>query len=70
MTEEAGVAWGIYPENPEALAEAIQEIVAKPGEAERRAKAGRLWIEREFVRDMLALRMLKFMEKTLQSGQR
>lgn len=69
MTEEAGVAWGIDPENPSALAEAIQEIVAKPGEAERRAKAGRLWVEREFVRDMLALRMLGFMGKILQSGQ-
>jgi len=63
MTEEAGAAWTIDPEDPKALAETIVAVANEPEEAQRRAKAGRVWIEREFVRDALAMRMLEFMEE-------
>jgi glycosyltransferase involved in cell wall biosynthesis len=67
MIERAEAAWGIDPEQPEALVAAIEAILDNPEEAERRAKAGRVWVEAEFVRDMLALRMLEFLEKIVQS---
>jgi len=67
MTEDAGAAWVIDPEDPRALAEAIEAVARQPEEAQRRAIAGRLWIEKEFVRDTLALRMLAFMKEILRS---
>ncbi|MDE0885891.1 MAG: glycosyltransferase family 4 protein [Myxococcota bacterium] len=67
MTEEAGAAWTIDPEDPEALAETIMAVAQNPEEAQRRAKAGRLWVEREFVRDTLAMRMLTFMQEIVRS---
>ena len=62
MTEDAESAWVVDPEDPRALAEMIEEIVRQPDEARRRASAGRLWVEKNFVRDKLALRMLAFMK--------
>ena len=67
MTEEAESAWVVDPEDPRALAGMIEEIVRQPDEARRRASAGRLWVEKNFVRDNLALRMLTFMKKVEES---
>jgi glycosyltransferase involved in cell wall biosynthesis len=60
LATEAG--WVIDPEDPDQLAEVIDQIRAQPEEAERRATAGREWVEREFRRDDLALRMAGFLE--------
>ncbi len=67
MTEEAGAAWVIDPEDPQAMADAVEAIAQQPEEARRRAAAGRRWVKDEFVRDTLALRMLDFMTKTVRS---
>jgi glycosyltransferase involved in cell wall biosynthesis len=67
MTEQAGAAWIIDPEDPHAMVEAIESITKQPQEAQRRASAGRRWIQREFVRDTLALRMLTFMKEIVGS---
>ncbi|MDG2335581.1 MAG: glycosyltransferase family 4 protein [Myxococcota bacterium] len=68
MTEEAGAGWTIDPEDPQALAECIMAVIRNPEEAQQRAKAGRLWIEREFVRDTLAMRMLTFMQEIVRGA--
>jgi glycosyltransferase involved in cell wall biosynthesis len=67
MTEEAGAAWVIDPQDPQAMADAVEAIAQQPEEARRRAAAGRRWVKDEFVRDTLALRMLDFMTKTVRS---
>ena len=69
MTEEAGAAWVIDPQDPQAMADAVEAIAQQPEEARRRAAAGRRWVKDEFVRDTLALRMLDFMKKTVRSQQ-
>ena len=69
MTEEAGAAWVIDPQDPQAMADAVEAIAQQPEEAKRRAAAGRRWVKDEFVRDTLALRMLDFMKKTVRSQQ-
>ena len=63
MAEQAGAAWVIDPEDPHAMVEAIETIAEQPQETQRRASAGRRWVEAEFVRDRLALRMLAFMKE-------
>ena len=67
MAEEAGAAWVIDPQDPQAMADAVEAIARQPDEARRRAAAGRRWVKDEFVRDTLALRMLDFMTKTVRS---
>ena len=67
MVEKTESAWAIDPEDPEALIEAIREIASRPDEAKRRAAAGRRWVERDFVRDELARRMLVFLQENVET---
>ena len=67
MTESVQAGWVVEPENPELLAKAIEHVMEQPEEAARRSRAGRAWVEKEFVRDALARRMLGFMEEVLRS---
>jgi glycosyltransferase involved in cell wall biosynthesis len=69
MTEAAQAGWVVDPENPELLAKTIESVIRQPEEAARRSRAGRRWVEKEFVRDALARRMLGFMEGILRSRQ-
>jgi glycosyltransferase involved in cell wall biosynthesis len=63
MAREADVALVAAPEDPEALANAVIEVLEHPEEAERRARAGREWVLKNFVRDELARRMMAFIER-------
>lgn len=65
MAREADVALVAEPENAEALANAIEHVSDHPDEAARRARAGREWVKKHFVRDELARRMMSFLETTV-----
>ena len=66
MAQEADVALVTEPENPQALADAIQHVRAHPIEAQRRAATGAQWVQEQFLREHLAQKMLQFVEKTLE----
>ena len=66
MTEASNVALTINPEDPGALVDAIQEIRNEPEVAEARAKAGRSWVEENFVRTELAKKMMNFIEECVE----
>jgi glycosyltransferase involved in cell wall biosynthesis len=68
LVGEADAALVIEPENAEALALAIEEIRANPEETAGRARAGREWVERSFLRDDLARRMAGFLEECAGPG--
>lgn len=70
MADTSGVALTIDPEDPIALAEAIQEIRQNPAAAAERAHAGRIWVEENFVRKDLARKMIAFVETCVESSQR
>jgi glycosyltransferase involved in cell wall biosynthesis len=63
MMEEAGSALVIDPEDENQLVTAIEEVIAHPEQAAERAKAGRRWVEESFIRDDLARKMLRFLER-------
>ncbi len=63
MVDEAKAGFTIDPGNPAQLAEAIREIRAHPSDAAARARAGRNWVEQDFVRSELAKRMSRFLER-------
>jgi len=66
MAEEAKAALVIDPERADQLASAILEVREHPAEARTRARAGRLWVEEGFLRDELARRMERFLERTVE----
>ncbi|HEB91762.1 MAG TPA: glycosyltransferase WbuB [Deltaproteobacteria bacterium] len=71
MMEESGGALVIDPEAPDQLVAAIEEIMDDPKSASERALAGRLWVERGFIRDDLARKMEVFLKRVLaRSGTR
>lgn len=70
MTETSGVALTIDPEDPEALAYAIDEIRREPEAARERAEKGRIWVEENFVRRDLADKMIAFVEDSVERSQR
>ena len=70
MTETSGVALTIDPEDPEALAHAIDEIRREPEAARERAEKGRIWVEENFVRRDLASKMIAFVEDSVERSQR
>ena len=70
MTEASNVALAIDPEDPGALVEAIQEIRNDPKKAKERAKEGRKWVEENFVRTELAMRMMNFIEECVERSRR
>ena len=66
MTEASNVALTIDPEDPGALVDAIQKIRNEPEIARERAKAGRIWVEENFVRTELAKKMMDFVEECVE----
>lgn len=66
MAEEAKAALVIDPERADQLASAILEVREHPAEARTRARAGRLWVEEGFLRDALARRMERFLQRTVE----
>ncbi|MFK7894217.1 MAG: glycosyltransferase family 4 protein [Myxococcota bacterium] len=65
MLEEAEGALVIDPEAPDQMVDAIQSVMDDPDLAQRRAVAGREWVEAGFIRDDLARKMAAFMERVL-----
>ena len=70
MIGEAGGALVIDPEAPDQLVSAIEEVMEHPDEALDRAIAGRLWVERGFIRDDLARKMATFLERVHAASKR
>lgn len=68
MMQEAGGALVIDPEVADQLCAAIEEVLARPDEAQRRALAGRLWVEHGFMRDDLARKMSSFLERVVREA--
>jgi glycosyltransferase involved in cell wall biosynthesis len=60
----------IEPEDAEALAEVVEKIRKSPEQASSTAKAGRALVDRDFVRDDQARRMLAFLTKTVHPNPR
>jgi glycosyltransferase involved in cell wall biosynthesis len=69
LVEEAGAAFVIEPERPEALADAVRRAMDDPERAAALAAAGRRWVEAEFVRDVQARRMADFLARCAEGGQ-
>ncbi|HIF95184.1 MAG: glycosyltransferase family 4 protein [Myxococcales bacterium] len=67
MMDEAGGALVIDPEVTDQLASAIEEVIQRPEEAASRAAAGRSWVEQGFIRDDLARKMARFLERVVDS---
>jgi glycosyltransferase involved in cell wall biosynthesis len=65
MMEEADGALVIDPEVADQLVAAIEEIIANPEAAGRRAAAGRRWVDAGFLRDDLARKMSAFLERVV-----
>jgi len=63
LINKAGAGMVVDPENAEQLAQAVAEIRRDPDAARERARAGRAWVEDGFIRDDLARRMLRFIER-------
>lgn len=68
MMQEAQGALVIDPENEDQLVAAIEEVMEKPAEAAARARAGRMWVEKRFVRDDLARHMAAFLARVVDSS--
>lgn len=68
LVEEAKAGYTIDPERPERLAEAIRQVMDDPEDAAARARNGRKWVLAHFVRDTQALRMLRFLEHTVEAA--
>ena len=62
LVEEAKAGFVIEPEDPDALARAVLAVRADPVDAASRARAGRELVERDYLRDRLARRMVAFLE--------
>ncbi len=63
MMDEAQGALVIDPEQPEQLVAAIENVMDQPEAAQARAVAGRLWVEEGYIRDDLARKMARFLER-------
>lgn len=68
LVEETKAGITIEPEDPDALARAVLFVRDHPSEAAARARAGREWVEREYLRDKLARRMADFLEQTVRAA--
>ncbi|MBK7948595.1 MAG: glycosyltransferase family 4 protein [Deltaproteobacteria bacterium] len=68
MMAEAGGALVIDPEVADQLIAAIDEVIAHPDQAARRAESGRRWVEAGFLRDDLARKMSAFLERVVREA--
>lgn len=66
LVEDAKAGFVIEPEDADALAGAVLAARASPADAAARARAGRAWVEGNYLRDVLARRMAAFLERTAQ----
>src|SRR5437773_232909 len=64
LVQEAGAGIAIFPENPEALAEALTKLMDSPVLCREFGAAGRKFVEQNFDREALALKMLTVLEET------
>lgn len=69
LVEEPKAGFVIEPEDADALAGTVLAARANPADAAARARAGREWVERDYLRDALARRMAAFLEH-LAAGRR
>lgn len=63
LLEEAGAGIAVPPENAQALAEAIAELMDNPVHCRDLGAAGRAFVEKKFDRRRLALEMLRVLEE-------
>jgi len=70
LMNEAGGALVIDPEVADQLVGAIEDVMDHPEAAARKAAAGRRWVEADFIRDDLARKMERFLERVLASTDR
>jgi len=70
MMEEADGALVIDPEVADQVGAAIEDVMDRPEESARRAAAGRRWVEQGFIRDDLARKMARFLERTAATAAR
>ena len=63
--KEADAALIIDPEDVDQMQAAIELVMDEPEAAADRALAGRHWVEKYFIRDVLARRMATFLERVL-----
>ncbi|MCG8589132.1 MAG: glycosyltransferase family 4 protein [Proteobacteria bacterium] len=68
LLEEGGAGIGIAAEDANALEAAIRQVRDDPTTARDRARAGREWVDRHFVRDDLARRMAAFVERVAEAS--
>jgi glycosyltransferase involved in cell wall biosynthesis len=68
LMEEAGGALIIDPENTDQMVDAIERVMDDPEAAQKRAAAGRRWVENGFVRDDLARKMAVFLERACRAS--
>lgn len=68
MMAEADGALVIDPEVADQLVAAIEEVIARPDEARRRAASGRRWVDAGFLRDDLARKMSAFLERVVRAS--
>ncbi|MEE8579997.1 MAG: glycosyltransferase family 4 protein [Myxococcota bacterium] len=64
LMEKAEAAYLVEPERGEELAAVIDTLRSHPEDATARARNGRKWVEANFSRDDLALKMASFLELT------
>ncbi len=64
LMEKAEAAYLVEPERGEELAAVIDTLRSHPEDATARARNGRKWVEANFSRDDLALKMARFLELT------
>lgn len=62
LLEEAGAGLYVQPEDPEALAEAVQRLRGDRALGERFAVSGRRFVEQHYARDVLARKYLNIIE--------
>ncbi len=70
MMEEAQGALVIDPEVADQLVAAIENVIDQPEAAAGRAAAGRRWVEQDFIRDDLARKMARFLERVVAESAR
>jgi glycosyltransferase involved in cell wall biosynthesis len=63
LLQEAGAGIAIPPENPQALADALTKLMDDPALCRDFGAAGRRFVEKNFDRERLALKMLRVLEE-------
>ena len=67
LLEEDRSGYAIPPEDAASLAKAIRRVLDQPDDTAARARRGRERVERDFLRDELARRMARFLERVIEA---